>query len=274
MRPLDLAVVGGGATGLAAADEAVSQGLEVALFESGLYGGLVANVGALDGWPAAVGGAELAFAWRDRLASAGVRFHEEHVDAVRAQGRWRIVEAAGGGRYRAKAVVAATGARLRRLGVPGEEALTGRGVSQCAFCDAGFFRDADVAVVGGGDAALQEALHLAGYARSVSMIVRGGRLRARPGYGARAAADPKFRFHWNSEVATIDGESGVEGVTFADGRRLEVSGVFVFVGLEPAAELAGEGVFAAGAVRRPGSLAEAVADGQRAAREAAAVLRR
>ncbi len=274
MRPLDLAVVGGGAAGLAAADEAVSHGLEVALFESGLYGGLVANVDALDGWPGAVGGAELAFAWKDRLAAAGVRFHEEHVQAVRAQGRRQIVETAGGGRHRAKAVVAATGARLRRLGVPGEEALTGRGVSQCAFCDAGFFRDADVAVVGGGDAALQEALHLAGYARSIAMIVRGNRLSARPGYGARAAADPKFRFHWNSEAASIDGESGVEGVTLADGRRLEVSGVFVFIGLEPVAALAGEGVFAAGAVRRGGSLAEAMADGQRAAREAAAALRR
>ena len=158
--------------------------------------------------------------------------------------------------------------------MPGEEELTGRGVSQCAFCDAGFLRDADVAVVGGGDAALQEALHLAGYARSVSMIVRGGRLRARGGYGARAAADPKFRFHWNSEVASIDGESGVEGVTLADGQRLEVSGVFVFIGLEPVTALLGEGAFAAGAVRKGGSLAEAVADGQRAAREAAAALRR
>ena len=273
MRPLDLAVIGGGVAGLAAADEAVSQGLAVALFESGLYGGLVANVGALDGWPAPVGGAELAFGWKERLAAAGVRFHEEHVEAVRAQGRRRIVET-NGGRYRARAVVAATGAKLRRLGVPGEQALTGRGVSQCAFCDAGFFRDADVAVVGGGDAALQEALHLAGYARSVSMIVRGGRLRARPGYGARAAADLKFSFHWNSEVASIDGESGVEGVTLAGGQRLEVSGVFVFIGLDPETALIGEGVYAAGAVRQPGSLAEAVADGQRAVREAAAALRR
>ena len=273
MRPLDLVVVGGGVAGLAAADEAVSQGLAVALFESGLYGGLVSNVGALDGWPAAVSGSELAHGWKDRLAAAGVRFHEEHVEAVRAQGRRRIVET-DRGRYRAKAVVAATGARLRRLGVPGEEELTGRGVSQCAFCDAGFFRDADVAVVGGGDAALQEALHLAGYARSIAMIVRSGRLRARRGYGARAAADPKFSFHWNSEVASIDGEGGVEGVTLADGRRLEVSGVFVFIGLEPVTALAGEGVFAAGAVHRSGSLAEAVADGQRAAREAAAALRR
>ncbi len=273
MKPLDLVVVGGGVAGLAAAGEAVSQGLEVALFESGLYGGLVANVGALDGWPAAVGGAELAFGWKERLAAAGVRFHEEHVEAVRAQGRRRIVET-DRGRYRARAVLAATGARLRRLGVPGEEALTGRGVSQCAFCDAGFFRDADVAVVGGGDAALQEALHLAGYAQSISMIVRGGRLRARPGYGARAAADPKFRFHWNSEVASIDGEGGVEGVTLTNGQQLQVSGVFVFIGLEPAAALAGDGVFAAGAVRRAGSLAEAMADGQRAAREAAAALRR
>ena len=274
MRPLELAVVGGGIAGLAAADEAVSHGLAVALFESGLYGGLVANVGTLDGWPAPVGGAELAFGWKDRLAAAGVRFHEEHVEAVRVQGRRRIVETVGGGRYRTKAVVTATGAKLRRLGVPGEEALTGRGVSQCAFCDAGFFRDADVAVVGGGDAALQEALHLAGYARSVSMIVRGGRLRARPGYGARAAADPKFTFHWNSEVASIDGVDGVEGVTLAGGRRLAVSGVFVFIGLEPVTALAGEGAFTAGAVSRAGSLAEAVADGQRAAREAAAALRR
>ena len=273
MRPLDLVVIGGGVAGLAAADEAASLGLEVALFESGLYGGLVANVGALDGWPAVVSGSELAYGWKDRLAAAGVRFHEEHVEAVRAQGRRQIVET-DRGRYRAKAVVAATGAKLRRLGVPGEEELAGRGVSQCAFCDAGFFRDADVAVVGGGDAALQEALHLADYARSVSMIVRGGRLRARPGYGARAAADPKFRFHWNSEIASIDGESGVDGVTLADGQHLEVSGVFVFIGLEPAAVLAGEGAFTAGAVRRAGSLAEAVADGQRAAREAAAALRR
>ena len=273
MRPLDLAVVGGGIAGLAAAAEAVSQGLEAALFESGPYGGLVANVGALDGWPAAVGGSELACGWKDRLAASGVRFHEEHVEAVRAQGRRRVIETERG-RYRARAVVAATGARLRRLGVPGEAALAGRGVSQCAFCDAGFFRGADVAVVGGGDAALQEALHLAGYARSIAMIVRGGRLRARPGYGARAAADPKFRFHWRSEVASIDGEGGVEGVTLAGGQRLDVSGVFVFVGLEPAAALAGEGVFTAGAVRRAGSLAEAIADGQRAAREAAAALRR
>ncbi len=273
MRPLDLAVVGGGAAGLAAAQEAVSQGLEVALFESGLYGGLVANVGVLDGWPAPVGGTELAFAWKERLAAAGVRFHEEHVEAVRVQGRRRIVET-NRGRYRARAAIAATGARLRRLDVPGEAKLTGRGVSQCAFCDAGFFRDADVAVVGGGDAALQEALHLAGHARSIAMIVRGDRLSARPGYGARAAADPKFRFYWNSEVVSIDGDSGVEGLALADGRRLEVSGVFVFIGLEPVAALTGEGVAAAGAVRRPGSLVEAAADGQRAARQVAAALRR
>ncbi len=273
MRPLDLAVVGGGMAGLAAADEALSQGLEVALFESGLHGGLVANVGAVDGWPGAASGAEIASAWKARLAEAGARFHDEHVAAVRAQGRRRILET-DRGRWRARAVVAATGARLRRLGVPGEAALAGRGVSQCAFCDAGFFRDADVAVVGGGDGALQEALHLARHVRSIAMIVRGERLRARPGYGARAAADPKFRFLWNGEVASIDGETGVEGVTLADGRRLEVSGVFVFIGLEPEAAFAGEGVFPAGAMRRAGSVADAIADGQRAAREAALWLSR
>ena len=270
VRPTDVAIVGGGMAGLAAAWEANSRGLGAAVFESGLYGGLVANVARIDGWPAPIGGTELASAWRDGL-KADVRFVEEHVTGLRRQGRRHIVET-DRGRYRARAVILAAGAELKRLGVPGEMELAGRGVSQCAFCDAGFFRDRDVAVVGGGDAALQEALHLSAYVRSVALIVRGERLRARQAYAERAAADPKFRFHWKTRVARIEGAGAVEVVGFADGGRIDVDGVFVFPGVEPRIGLAGEGIALAGAVRGSGSVLEAMADGVRAARSVAVSL--
>ena len=270
MRLIDVAIVGGGMAGLAAAGEANSRGLGAAVFESGLYGGLVANVAGIDGWPVPVGGTELATAWRDGLKGK-VRFVEEHVAGLRRQSRRHVVET-DRGRYVAKAVILATGAELRRLGVPGEMELAGRGVSQCAFCDAGFFRGRDVVVVGGGDAALQEALHLSAHVRSVALIVRGERLRARPAYAERAAADPKFRFHWKTEVVRIEGTGAVEAVRLADGRRIDADGVFIFPGVEPRDGLADEGIVQAGAVLGSGSVLEAMADGVRAARSVAVSL--
>ena len=162
--------------------------------------GSFANVGALDGWPAAVGGAELAFGWKDRLAEAGVRFHEEHVDAVRVQGRRRIVE----NRWRPLPGQGRCGGDRRKAppaGVPGETEMTGRGVSQCAFCDAGFFRDGECGGRG------RRRCGPAGSPPSRGLCALDCDDCARqPPFGAGrdtargAAADPKFRFHWNSEV--------------------------------------------------------------------------
>ncbi len=292
----DLVVIGGGLAGLAAADHARALGLSVTLCEGEMPGGLIANVGAVEGVPSneAVGGAEYAYRLLDRAMNAGAAYHPGVIERLDfADGR-AVVEAEGK-RLVSDHIVLATGARLRKLGVPGEDRLTGRGVSQCAFCDAGFFRDEDVVVVGGGDAALQEALHLAEGCRSVTLVHRANRLRAKPAAVARAADDSKFRFRWEAQVAEIVGTETVEGVRLVGGEEIACTGAFVFIGSAPNTELAsaevardGEGalvvdgdlrtsqpgLYAAGAVRAGsgGQLLQVMADGVTAARTVARAL--
>lgn len=290
----DALIVGGGIAGLSCALHAARLGLRVACFEqSELFGGAVATVGALEGYPAArpVSGAELAAGLVEASRGFGVDIVAKPVEAIRLDGTQKALTA-GGQDFTARHLVLATGARPRRLEVPGEDALTGRGVSQCAFCDAGLFRDEPVVVVGGGDAALQEALHLAQYARSVTLLVRGAGLRAKRCYVQRASDDPRFTFRWNSRVEAIIGGERVEGLRIvgADGQAEELpcSGVFVFIGGVPNSDFVPEGierdaegrivtdaalrtslpgVFAVGAVRAGygGQLAQAAAEGITAA---------
>ena len=239
-KPRDLIVLGGGVTGLTAAGEAARSGLDVLCLAGGdgLLGGLVVNVGVLDGFPhgQTTSGMELAATLIAAATADGAKI--EFADAQgmqRVGGHWRV-ETETGDSHTARAVLAATGARLRRLGVPGEDELTGRGVSQCAYCDGAFFKDETVAVVGGGDAALQEALHLAEMCGKIELVTRGPALRARPDYVRQATEDAKFAFHWNSTVEAVLGEEAVTGVrVVSDGQRAEIActGVFVFIGLEP-----------------------------------------
>lgn len=292
-------MIGGGIAGLTAAQHAALEGWRVGLFqEEGLPGGLVANVGALDGFPATgrVSGMELAEALAATNAGLGVVPVPQRVESLRVEDGIKILSA-GGREYRAKQVIVATGARLRTLGVPGEERLAGRGVSQCAWCDAGLFRGDEVVVVGGGDAALSEALHLAQYAAAVTIVTRGDAFRARQHYVTRAADDERFSFRWNTEVEDILGGDGVEAVRLRDREsgaveELPCRGVFVFVGLaangdflgplverdaagfvrtDAALETATPGLFAIGAVRSGfgGRLTEAVGEATTAAITAA-----
>lgn len=244
MRPgasSDVAIIGAGIAGLAAAAQCVSRGASVALLESdGLHGGLVFNVGALDDYPApgALSGAALGQALLERVQAAGARVLDARATAIEPTGRSLRVSVAAGDPIVARAVIVASGGRLRRLGVPGEEALAGRGVSQCDWCDAGFFRDEAVAVVGAGDSALQAALHLARTSSRVTVIVRGSEPRARRAYLERAADEPRIEFLWDTRVVAIEGADRVESLRLesddpAAPERLPVSGVFVFVGLEP-----------------------------------------
>jgi len=287
-EPFDVLVIGGGLAGLTAARHAAERGLSVAsLDEGGHMGGLVMNVSRLDGYPAAgeVSGVELAAAQLERLLELGVEIISESATGVEPDGNIKVVTT-DGGRHTARALVLASGARLKPLGVPGEEAFFGRGVSQCADCDGGFFAGQHVVVVGGGDAALQEALHLTDYAEAITVIARGDTLRARADYVAAARANPKFTFRLSTTVTEILGNEGVEGVriTPTGGGAPEVlacSGVFVLVGLAPntgylpgtiARDAAGfiltdadyrtnvAGVYAVGAVRSgySGRLADAV----------------
>ena len=235
----DLIVIGAGITGLTAARCAVDRGKSVALFEAELMGGLVVNVGKLDGYPTTedVSGIELAMTLAEQCMTNGVQITEEPVESVAIDGENKVVKTASG-EYRAPKLIVASGASLKKLGVPGEDTLYGRGVSQCAFCDGAMFMGQEVVVVGGGDAALQEALHLAEHCSKITMVVRGNRLRARQAYVAQAADDPKFAFRWNTVVDAVEGADDVEGVTLRDTKKdttesLACTGVFVFVSVAP-----------------------------------------
>jgi len=235
----DIIVIGGGVAGLTATHHARLLGADVLCLEAALHGGLVINVGELDGYPAAAptSGAMLAAVLMGENVDLGVELRDEAVTALADANGLKTVTTADA-TYTAQRVIVATGAHLKKLDVAGEVAFTGRGVSQCAFCDAGFFVGQDVAVVGGGDAALQEALHLAETCRTVTLVHRGDRLRARASYVARAAGHPAFRFRWNSVVEEIAGGNGVEAIRLKDQssgavEELAVAGVFVFVGLAP-----------------------------------------
>jgi thioredoxin reductase (NADPH) len=304
MRPLknmcEVAVIGGGLAGLSAARHAARLGRLVTLFEgSGLYGGQVATVGHVEGMPlpGRFSGQAIAMALLEDAQKVGVRVIEANVAAVDL-GEPPALTDEEGRSYSPEAVIVASGALLRKLGVPGEEAFAGRGVSWCATCDGGFFRGRDVVVVGGGDAAVHEALELAPVVRSVTMVCRSA-IKAKREYVDKLHTRDNVAFVWDHEVTEILGQSGVEGVRLrnvASGAvsELPCAGVFPFIGVAqstgalPAALLAPSGevaatadlattdpnVFAAGAVRTGfgGTAAEALAEGIGAAHAAARFL--
>jgi thioredoxin reductase (NADPH) len=238
----DVVVIGAGASGLCAAAHCAERGATVACVEQApLPGGLIANVGAIDGFPAAgeLSGAALVDGLTRRCADLGVAMVQAEVSALEDAGGWKRL-ATPEGPVQARLVVLASGARLRRLGVPGESELAGRGVSQCDWCDGGFFRGEPVVVVGGGDAAFQAALHLAQLCASVTVVMRSATMRARRAYVQAAAENERIAFLWDTTVERINGRDKVESVTLRDHAEGMVSdhptaGVFVFAGVEPQA---------------------------------------
>lgn len=195
------------------------------------------------GFPEGIAGAPtLMMNMRAQAERFGAELVEEDVVEVDLTGPIKVVKDANGDEYRAKAVILAMGSGYRRLGVPGEDKLSGKGVSWCATCDGFFFRNKGIAVIGGGDSAVEEATFLSRFAETVTMIVRRDALRASKIMAARAEADPKISIVWDSVVETINGDNTVSSITVRNVKtdettELPVQGVFVAIGHDPRSAL-------------------------------------
>ena len=296
----DVIVIGEGIAGLTAAHTLAKLGLSAATFEQQIFGGLVLNVNELDPAPPGgeAGGAACAAEMTQANAEAGVSSIQEPVTAVAAvDGGFTVTTE--GGSYRARQVIVASGASLKLLGVPGESEFEGRGVSKCADCDGPMFQNETVAVVGGGDSALQEAQVLSHYCGKVWLIHRGNAFSAQQRFIDQIQGNEKIETRFGTTVEAILGGQMVEKLRIKSStgsEEIPCAGVFAYIGLEPNAkflpadvkrdakgfvatndtlETSVSGLWAAGAVRSGcgGSLDDAMADARRAAEAAAARLK-
>lgn len=236
----DVIVIGAGPGGLTAALYAARANLKVVILDRGIYGGQMNNTAGIDNYPGFVDiqGPELGEKMYQTATNAGAEFAYGDVQSIVQDGGKKIVKT-DSGEYEAGAVVIATGAVHKHLGVPGEEEYAGKGVSYCAVCDAAFFRDEDVAVIGGGDSAIQEGLYLAQSAKSVTVIHRRDQLRAKAELQKKAFENDKMKFIWNAQTEEIVGNGNkVTGVKYKDKetgeeKEIKVAGVFIYVGIQP-----------------------------------------
>jgi thioredoxin reductase (NADPH) len=291
----ELIIIGGGPAGLTAGLYATRARLNTLLIDKGMPGGQIVNAEMVEnypGFPEGIPGMELASLMEQQAMKHGLEVTMAEVTGVEIGGADRVVQTSEG-TYRAPALIIASGSEHGKLGVPGEEELRGKGVSYCATCDGAFFRDQEVAVVGGGNVALNDALFLTRFASKVIVIHRRDELRATKILQERAFAQPKIEFLWDTVLRSIEGEGQVKQLRLMNVKTeqesaLEVSGVFMAVGLRPNTdylegalaltpegfilvdsrmETSMPGVYAAGDIRAgsPRQVSSAVGDGATAA---------
>jgi thioredoxin reductase (NADPH) len=240
----DLIVIGSGPAGYTAAIYAARAQLSPLVFEGIQFGGALMTTTEVENYPGfrdGITGPELMDQMREQALRFGADLRMEDVDAVSLDGPVKTVTV-GDETYRARAVILAMGAAARHLGVPGEEALIGMGVSTCATCDGFFFRDEDIVVVGGGDSAMEEATFLTRFARSVTIVHRREEFRASRIMLERARDNEKIKFLLNTQVVSIEGNPKVSGVRLRNSvtgeeSTLDVTGVFVAIGHDPRSDL-------------------------------------
>lgn len=238
----DTIIIGSGPAGMTAALYAARSNLKVALLERGIPGGQMNNTSDIENYPgyANISGPELAEKMFEPLEKLGVEHLFGYVKKIEDHGNVKKVFTEDEV-FETKTVIIASGAFHRHLGVLGEEELNSRGVSYCAVCDGAFFRDEDLLVVGGGDSAVEEAVFLTRFAKTVTIIHRRDELRAQKVLQDRAFASEKIRFIWGSVVKEIKGDKRVSSVIVENVKTGEISehefgGVFIYVGLEPVSE--------------------------------------
>jgi thioredoxin reductase (NADPH) len=242
-RIYEVIIIGGGPAGLTAGIYTARARLRTLLIEIGLFGGQMTTTELIEnypGFPQGITGTELSALMEEQAKRFGTETVSDEVLGVTLEGDWKHVKTYGG-TYRSEALIVTTGTEYRKLGIPGEMELRGKGVSYCATCDGAFFKDNRIVVVGGGDSALTEALFLTKFAKELTIIHRRDALRATKIYQERALANPKIKFLWDSVVQEIKGGDTVRAVLVknvktGELREFETEGVFLFVGLTPRTE--------------------------------------
>ena len=236
----EVVIIGGGPAGLTAGLYTSRARLDSLLIEKGLVGGQILNAEKVDnypGFPEGISGLELGELMHQQATKYGLKTIIAEATGIERQPKQIVVKTTEGN-FIAKAVIIASGSERRKLGIPGEEEFTGKGVSYCATCDAAFFSDLPVAVVGGGNAAITEALHLTKFAAKVTVIHRRHQLRASRILQEKASSEPKIEFLWDTVAEAIEGENSVRRIKLRQvktGKKssLEIAGVFISVGLKP-----------------------------------------
>lgn len=296
MENYEVVIIGGGPAGLSAGMYAARAKLKTLLLERGMPGGQASttdNIENYPGFPEGIPGLDLAMKMLEQSNRFGMQVKNTDVLAVSQLANGELEIKTYDGEYNAKALIIATGAQSKPLGIPGEDEYRGRGVSYCATCDGAFFQGKTVAVVGGGDSAVQEGIFLTKFAEKVYIIHRRDELRATKVLQEKAKAHPKIEFILDSAITNILGQEKVEAVKIKnlktnEEKAVAVDGIFVYVGKEPISELfrgfididergyittdakmqtSRKGVFAAGDVRQTPlrQVVTAVADGAIAA---------
>ncbi|MGP3998495.1 thioredoxin-disulfide reductase [Streptomyces sp. 8N706] len=239
-------IIGSGPAGYTAALYTARASLKPLVFEGAVTaGGALMNTTEVENFPGfrdGIMGPDLMDSMRAQAERFGAELIPDDVVSVDLTGEIKTVTDSAGTVHRSKTVIVTTGSQHRKLGLPREDELSGRGVSWCATCDGFFFKDQDIAVVGGGDTAMEEATFLSRFAKSVTIVHRRDALRASKAMQERAFADPKISFAWHSEVAEIHGDPKLTGLTLRSTKtgelsELPVTGLFIAVGHDPRTEL-------------------------------------
>jgi thioredoxin reductase (NADPH) len=239
-KKYDIVIVGGGPGGLTAGMYAARANRKTVLLEKFMPGGQIANTEDVEDYPGFehISGADLAMKMTEHAKKFGLEIVSDEVTEVYSDGENRLAACASGDIYRARAIILSPGGSPVKINVPGEKEFIGKGVSYCAICDGAFFRDQIIAVVGGGDAAVEEAMYLTKFGKKVVLIHRRDKLRAQKIIQSRAFKNEKLEFIWDSVVEKINGDDKVQTLSLKNVKTdekstLEVGAIFVFIGFRP-----------------------------------------